>query len=311
MKTVVPSLIALICSINLSLADKNVERILEINSTFAPSANETAASINLVENPFKVETIVSSTSQEDSTGTIMSVESGNDESSTFSTSAEVSSVSDNGGSGGNSSGGDSGSESGSGSQNGESSGSNSGSSSGGSNGSGGNGSNSGGSNVSNSGGESGNDDFYGYDNSQGSGGSNSGSGSGGSSSGSEESGSNSGGSEGSSSNGIDRSDEGESSRADSFISRFKVKAGKDGSDSTHSGAFVMVASSVLVGALVGAVAIRKRRTITLDEHPLKGSIDKRMKLFSHLADHHGSRPPRRYDEDTFYKAEDVMAGVPV
>ena len=72
-------------------------------------------------------------------------------------------------------------------------------------------------------------------------------------------------------------------------------------------AFVAVAA--VVGAVIAAVVVKKRKVNT-KQHPLKGALNRRIQLFSNLADHHDSaaRPPRRYDEEKFYNAEYVLDG---
>jgi hypothetical protein len=71
---------------------------------------------------------------------------------------------------------------------------------------------------------------------------------------------------------------------------------------------VMVAAAAVVGAVIAAVVMRKR-TVVVKEHPLKGALNRRIQLFSNLADHHdnAARPPRRYDEEKFSNAEYVLA----
>jgi hypothetical protein len=47
-------------------------------------------------------------------------------------------------------------------------------------------------------------------------------------------------------------------------------------------------------------------------HPLRGSINRRMELFSHLAEHNNvQRPPRRFDSDVYLQAPDGKASAVV
>jgi len=68
-----------------------------------------------------------------------------------------------------------------------------------------------------------------------------------------------------------------------------------------------LASAAIVGAAIAGVVVRRRKAETKN-HPLKGALNRRIKLFSNMAEHHDSaaRPPRRYDEEQFYNAEYVM-----
>ena len=69
----------------------------------------------------------------------------------------------------------------------------------------------------------------------------------------------------------------------------------------------MLATAAVVGAMIAAVVIKKRKVVE-KEHPLKGALNRRIQLFSNLANHHeeAARPPRRYDEEKFYNAEYVL-----
>lgn len=69
----------------------------------------------------------------------------------------------------------------------------------------------------------------------------------------------------------------------------------------------MLAAAALVGAALAVVVVRKRK-VEAKDHPLKGALNRRIKLFNNLAGHHedAARPPRRYDEEKFYNAEYVM-----
>ena len=69
----------------------------------------------------------------------------------------------------------------------------------------------------------------------------------------------------------------------------------------------MLAAAAVVGAAIALVVVKKRK-VQAKDHPLKGALNRRIKLFSNLAEHHddAARPPRRYDEEKFYNAEYVM-----
>jgi hypothetical protein len=68
--------------------------------------------------------------------------------------------------------------------------------------------------------------------------------------------------------------------------------------------FLSIAS---VAAIAIAAAFVPKRKIEVSSHPLKGSVGRRINLFSHLATHadEAARPPRR-DEDGRYINADVM-----
>jgi len=70
----------------------------------------------------------------------------------------------------------------------------------------------------------------------------------------------------------------------------------------------MLAGAAVVGAVIAGVVKRKRKVETT-EHPLKGSLNRRIQLFNNLASHHegAARPPRRHDEEKFYNAEYVLS----
>lgn len=81
----------------------------------------------------------------------------------------------------------------------------------------------------------------------------------------------------------------------------------DQAATARRGAMGMIAAAAVLGALVAAVVIKKRKMVE-KQHPLKGALNRRIKLFSNLAGHHeeAARPPRRYDEEKFYNAEYVL-----
>ena len=102
----------------------------------------------------------------------------------------------------------------------------------------------------------------------------------------------------------------------------------------------MVAAAVIVGAGIATASLRGVRTSDVSRmfglsqlrayisqygnhylnaqrkvevsHPLRGSINRRIELFSHLAEHNDvQRPPRRYDSDVYLQAPDGKAGAMV
>jgi hypothetical protein len=70
-----------------------------------------------------------------------------------------------------------------------------------------------------------------------------------------------------------------------------------------------VGAAVAVGSAI-AVALRPKRQLETADHPLKGSLNKRINLFSSLAKHTAdpsARPPRRYEEaDVYINADHVV-----
>lgn len=87
----------------------------------------------------------------------------------------------------------------------------------------------------------------------------------------------------------------------------EVDASATGSSSR--GTFIgLLVAAALVAGLIAAVAIRGRKTASAD-HALKGSLQKRMKLFGRLAaEHKTERPPRRYEEDVYLEAPENGVG---
>ena len=70
----------------------------------------------------------------------------------------------------------------------------------------------------------------------------------------------------------------------------------------------MVGVAAVAGVAIAASFVPKRRIATSD-HPLKGSVNKRINLFSHLAKHTAdpnARPPRRYEDENGYVNADVV-----
>jgi hypothetical protein len=69
-----------------------------------------------------------------------------------------------------------------------------------------------------------------------------------------------------------------------------------------------VGVAAVAGAAIAASVIPKHRVAT-PEHPLKGSLNRRINLFSHLAHHPAhpvARPPRRHDEDVYVNADEAL-----
>jgi len=69
----------------------------------------------------------------------------------------------------------------------------------------------------------------------------------------------------------------------------------------------MLAVAAVAGVAIATVFMPKRKVET-QEHPLKGSLNRRIGLFSRLAKHSDSanRPPRRDDDGRYVNADDVM-----
>ena len=67
--------------------------------------------------------------------------------------------------------------------------------------------------------------------------------------------------------------------------------------------------ATVAGAAIAFSVIPKRRVETPD-HPLKGSLNRRINLFSHLARHSNdpeARPPRRHeDTDVYVNADEAI-----
>lgn len=73
---------------------------------------------------------------------------------------------------------------------------------------------------------------------------------------------------------------------------------------SQAGIIGIVGAAVIIAAVVATASIR-RSSPKLDAHPLKGSLDRRMKLFSQLAVHmKADRPPRSAD---YYQAPDGLS----
>jgi hypothetical protein len=140
----------------------------------------------------------------------------------------------------------------------------------------------------------------------GSGGSGSGS-SGGSGSGSGASGSGASGSGGGGS-GNSSGGSGSGSGTSGFINSSSSAVHPAGGPTSHTGALIFVGVAAVAGAAIAASVIPKHRVAT-PEHPLKGSLNRRINLFSHLAHHPNhpvARPPRRHDDDVYVNADEAL-----
>jgi hypothetical protein len=81
-----------------------------------------------------------------------------------------------------------------------------------------------------------------------------------------------------------------------------------GQGPARTGTFVMLGVAAVAGVAIAAVAVPKRRVETPD-HPLKGALNRRINLFSHLANHANDqtfRPPRRGDEGGYVNADEII-----
>jgi hypothetical protein len=67
---------------------------------------------------------------------------------------------------------------------------------------------------------------------------------------------------------------------------------------------LLLSIAAVAGVAIAAMFVPKRK-VEVSSHPLKGSINRRINLFSHLASHASDRPPRR-DEDGRYINADAM-----
>lgn len=67
---------------------------------------------------------------------------------------------------------------------------------------------------------------------------------------------------------------------------------------------VMLGVAAAAGMAIAAIAIPRRKVAT-EDHALKGSLNKRIALFSNLAKHAPSRPPRRDETGRYINADDM------
>ena len=70
----------------------------------------------------------------------------------------------------------------------------------------------------------------------------------------------------------------------------------------------MLSIAAVAGMAIAAVAIPRRKIATEANHPLKGSLNRRISLFSNLAKHSDSanRPPRRDEEGRYINADSIV-----
>jgi hypothetical protein len=76
----------------------------------------------------------------------------------------------------------------------------------------------------------------------------------------------------------------------------------------HKGTLVLLGVAAVAGVAIAAAAVPRRRVET-PEHPLKGSLNRRINLFSHLAQHASdpaARPPRRGDDGSYVNADEAI-----
>lgn len=127
---------------------------------------------------------------------------------------------------------------------------------------------------------------------------------GGSSGGSSSSGnSNSGGGSGGSSGGSSSSSTAGANNAASAISNDLVSSKK------HRNLAVMLSVAAVAGVAIAALVVPRTRKIeTKAGHPLTGSLNRRINLFSNFARHadSASRPPRRDEEGRYINADAIV-----
>ena len=68
----------------------------------------------------------------------------------------------------------------------------------------------------------------------------------------------------------------------------------------------MLSIAAVAGMAIAAVAIPRRQVATENSHPLKGSLEKRIGLFSNLAKHASVRPPRRDEDGRYINADSIV-----
>jgi hypothetical protein len=68
----------------------------------------------------------------------------------------------------------------------------------------------------------------------------------------------------------------------------------------------MLSIAAVAGMAIAAVAIPRRKVATENAHPLAGSLNRRIGLFSNLAKHASSRPPRRDEEGRYINADSIV-----
>ena len=98
---------------------------------------------------------------------------------------------------------------------------------------------------------------------------------------------------------------GSSSSATSAVSSASEVTEDDGS---NSGTLVFLGVAAVAGVAIAAVAT-PRRKVGVSDHPLKGALNKRIKLFSNLAEHADdptARPPRRHEGLDYVNADEAI-----
>jgi hypothetical protein len=73
---------------------------------------------------------------------------------------------------------------------------------------------------------------------------------------------------------------------------------------------IMVGVAAVCGVALAAAFVPKRK-VEVSDHPLKGSLNKRIKIFTHMAQHAKdptARPPRRFEEEgtSYINANEAM-----
>ena len=68
----------------------------------------------------------------------------------------------------------------------------------------------------------------------------------------------------------------------------------------------MLSIAAVAGMAIAAIAIPRRKVATENEHALKGSLNRRISLFSNLAKHASSRPPRRDETGRYINADTIV-----
>lgn len=76
----------------------------------------------------------------------------------------------------------------------------------------------------------------------------------------------------------------------------------------RTGTLVFLGVAAVAGVAVAAATVPKRR-VEAPAHPLKGALNRRINLFSHLANHandHTARPPRRGEDGGYVNADVII-----
>jgi len=85
-----------------------------------------------------------------------------------------------------------------------------------------------------------------------------------------------------------------------------VQSSEAGIDKGKKSMVVMLSVAALAGIAIAAIAIPRRKVATEKNHALKGSLNKRIELFSNLAKHASSRPPRRDEAGRYVNADTLV-----